>query len=85
MKRSSTAYLLWFLGIFGLLGLHRFYLGRHWTGLLWLVTGGLCGLGALIDLVLIPSMVQIEVLSRKLLRESQAGEAVTTAAAAAIR
>jgi TM2 domain-containing membrane protein YozV len=39
--------LLVFLGIFGV---HRFYLGKWFTGLLWLITGGLCGLGYLYDL-----------------------------------
>jgi len=28
------AYLLWFLGAFGLFGLHRFYLRRYATGFL---------------------------------------------------
>jgi hypothetical protein len=55
----STAYLLWLIG-FGTLGIHRFYLGRIGTGLLWLFTGGLFGIGALIDLVYIPSMVRQE-------------------------
>lgn len=39
--------LLTFLGIFGI---HRFYLNRVFTGLLWLLTGGLFGLGYLWDL-----------------------------------
>jgi TM2 domain-containing membrane protein YozV len=70
VKNSLIAYLLWFLGGFGVLGLHRFYLGRWITGLLWLFTGGLFLLGAIIDLFLIPSMVEVENLSQQLLVEA---------------
>ena len=38
--------LLTFLGIFGI---HRFYLGKWLTGLVWLLTGGLLMLGVLYD------------------------------------
>jgi TM2 domain-containing membrane protein YozV len=38
--------LLTFLGV---LGIHRFYLGKWLTGLLWLLTGGLFLLGYLYD------------------------------------
>ncbi|MFO0671424.1 MAG: TM2 domain-containing protein [Polyangiaceae bacterium] len=38
--------LLTFLGIFGV---HRFYLGKWVSGLVWLCTGGLFGLGVLYD------------------------------------
>ncbi len=64
------SYLLWILGGFGVLGLHRFYLGRWVTGLIWLLTGGLLGLGAIIDLFVIPPMVQVENLSRQLLSQA---------------
>jgi len=49
--------LLTFLGIFGI---HRFYMGRVLTGLLWLFTGGLFTLGYLYDLWNQNSMVAEE-------------------------
>jgi len=46
-------YLLW---IFGFTGAHRFYYGRPVSGTIWFFTGGLCLIGWLVDLFLIPSM-----------------------------
>jgi hypothetical protein len=60
LYKLSIAYLLWFISGFGALGFHRFYLGRFGTGLLWLFTGGLAGIGALFDLFYIPTMVRDE-------------------------
>lgn len=51
-------YLLWLAGLVGLCGLHRFYTGRWVSGLLWLLTGGLCFVGQIVDLFFIPRMVE---------------------------
>jgi TM2 domain-containing membrane protein YozV len=39
----------------GGLGIHRFYLGHHVMGVIYLLTAGLCGVGWLIDIFLILS------------------------------
>ncbi len=46
--------LLAFLGIFGI---HRFYIRKWFTGLLYLVTGGLLGIGYLYDLWTLNSQI----------------------------
>tara|TARA_R110000868_G_scaffold368227_2_gene631245 strand:- start:16906 stop:17535 length:630 start_codon:yes stop_codon:yes gene_type:complete len=57
-KSKAIAYLLWFFGGFGTLGLHRFYLGRVGTGIAWLFTGGAFFLGAAYDLFALSGMVE---------------------------
>lgn len=44
----SVAWLL--LTFLGMFGIHRFYMGKWVTGLIWLLTGGLLGIGWLYDL-----------------------------------
>ena len=57
MTSKGTAYLLWLLCFIGLGGIHRFYCGKPLSGLIWLFTLGLFGFGQLVDLALIPAMV----------------------------
>ena len=58
MQQNDThskliGYILW---IFGFMGAHRFYYGKPITGTIWFFTLGLCFVGWIIDLFLIPGM-----------------------------
>ena len=65
MFSLGIAYLLWALGGFGTLGLHRFYLRKPGTGVLWLLTGGVLWIGAIVDLFRLPRLVdEANVLAR---------------------
>jgi len=66
MRSTFLAYILWCLVFVGFAGIHRFYAGKVFTGLLWLFTGGLLLIGQIIDLFLIPSMIENANLKRKL-------------------
>ena len=57
-KGESDYTLTWvFLTFLGVFGIHRFYLSKVWTGLLWLLSGGLFGLGYLYDLWTLNSQI----------------------------
>ncbi|MDR2746481.1 MAG: NINE protein [Treponema sp.] len=58
MYSIGIAYLLWFLSGFGILGFHRFYLGKFYTGFLWMFTFGLGTVGAIHDFLTLPVQVQ---------------------------
>lgn len=50
-KKKVTALILCIL--LGAIGAHRFYVGKIGTGLLYLCTGGLMGIGVIFDLIMI--------------------------------
>ena len=54
---TGTGYILWLAGLVGFCGIHRFYT-RNWvSGVIWLLTGGLCFIGQIVDLFLMDSLV----------------------------
>jgi hypothetical protein len=54
----GVAYLLWLVSGCGALGFHRFYLGKVGTGILWLLTGGMMGIGCIYDAVTLGRQVR---------------------------
>lgn len=56
LKSVGTTYLLWLF--FGIIGAHKFYLGKPAVGVVYALTLGVLGLGNLVDLFTIPSQVR---------------------------
>lgn len=65
MIQVWIAYVLWVVGGFGCLGLHRFYMRKVPTGVLWILTGGLAFVGSLYDFFTMTR--QVEEANRRLL------------------
>jgi hypothetical protein len=57
MKKDWAAYLLAAGAVFGFAGLHRFYLGRPVSGVIYLLTWGWFGIGTLYDLIRMRELV----------------------------
>lgn len=52
-RNKTTAIILCLVGLLGICGLHRFYVGKIGTGLIWFFTFGLFGIGQIIDFIYI--------------------------------
>ena len=58
MYKDGVGYALWCLFLLGLAGVHRIYLGKYGTGILWMLTFGLFGIGQFIDLFRMKQLVR---------------------------
>ena len=67
MKSKGIAYLLWLLCIFSICGVQRIYCKRYFSGIIYFFTFGIFGIGQIIDLFVIPDMVDEENLKFKAL------------------
>lgn len=80
MRNVGTAYLLLAMQFVGVAGLHRFYLGKPVSGLLWLMTLGLGGFGTLYDMLTMEE--QVDFANRRSLPAGQAQHPMLPAAPA---
>ncbi len=55
---EGISYGLWCASFLTLAGLHRIYLGKYGTGILWMLTWGLLGIGTLTDLFRMKKLVR---------------------------
>ena len=62
--RDGLGYALWCAWFVGLAGLHRIYLGKYASGILWMFTFGLFGVGQIIDLFSMKKLVREANISR---------------------
>ena len=78
IPQLRLAYLFWLPSLIGVAGLHRFYLGKPLSGILYLFTGGLFGIGTLYDALTMPHQVRTARLSRRLdmILDDRTGEVV---------
>ena len=57
-KETGIAYAMMLFTLIGVCGIQHFYMGKIGRGVLWLLTGGLLGVGIVIDLFTLPSQVK---------------------------
>jgi len=63
----------------GICGIHRFYLGRNQSHVIWLLSFGFLGIGQLIDRFLIPGMTDDSNLINKSLYDGIKNDAIRQA------
>lgn len=56
--KNGVGFALWCCALVGAFGIHRFYLGMYATGIIWLLTFGLLGMGQFFDLFRMKRLVR---------------------------